>query len=178
MNSIFWFFKRKSILYRLKNCGEKVYIGRYCHLTLETISIGNDVYIGHGCTLSSTNSEITIGNHVMFGPNVSVHGGNHRTDIVGRYMKSIRLDEKRSGIDDKNIIIEDDVWIGDGAIILLGVVIGRGSVIGAGSIITKTIPPYSIVTTKNELKIRPRFTDEILEKHIKLLKNNKWITKS
>jgi maltose O-acetyltransferase len=172
IESLFYFLNRKNIVSRLKKCGNNVYIGRNCYLTPNTISIGEDVYIGHGCTIQSTNSEIIIGDHVMFGPNVAVHGGNHRTDVIGRYMKSIRLEEKRSGIDDKNVIIEDDVWIGDGAIILQGVVIGTGSVVGAGTVISKDIPPYSIVTTKSDLRIRTRFTDEQLSIHINMLRQS------
>ena len=42
------------------------------------------------------------------------------------------------------VIIEDDVWIGTGAIINKGVRIGKGSVIGSGSVVTQNIPPYSI----------------------------------
>ena len=42
------------------------------------------------------------------------------------------------------IIIEDDVWIGAGSIILTGVTISKGSVIGAGSVVAKSIPEYSI----------------------------------
>lgn len=44
-----------------------------------------------------------------------------------------------------DIIIDDDVWIGAGAIILTGVTIGKGSVIAAGSIVTKDVEPYTIV---------------------------------
>lgn len=42
------------------------------------------------------------------------------------------------------IIIEDDVWIGTGCIILPGVRIGKGSVVAAGSVVTKSMPPMSI----------------------------------
>lgn len=42
------------------------------------------------------------------------------------------------------IIIEDNVWIGDKATILAGVKIGEGSVIGANTVVTKDIPPYSV----------------------------------
>lgn len=42
------------------------------------------------------------------------------------------------------VIIEDNVWIGDKAIILPNVTIGKGSIIGAGAVVTKDIPPYCI----------------------------------
>ena len=41
--------------------------------------------------------------------------------------------------------IEDDAWIGAGAIILPGVTIHKGAIVGAGSVVTKDVPPYSIV---------------------------------
>ncbi|MBT2724003.1 acyltransferase [Bacillus sp. ISL-46] len=81
---------------------------------------------------------ISIGNNVMLGPNVSMSSENH---IYINTEKPI----KEQGVERKGIFIEDDCWIGTGAIILDGVRIGRGSVVAAGSVVTKDIPPYSIV---------------------------------
>jgi len=153
-------------------CGKNVWIGRNWKITPDLIYIGDDVSIGVGSILQSTGSKIVLGNHIMFGPNVSVHGGNHRIDILGRYMKSITVDEKRKGIDDDDVIIEDDVWVGNGAIILKGVRIGKGSVIGAGVVVYKSVPPYSIVTS-SKMEIRKRFNEEQIEEHEKLLCLNK-----
>ena len=61
-----------------------------------------------------------------------------------------------------DIIVEDDVWIGYGALILSGVTIGQGSIIGARSIVTKDVPPYSIYAGNKV--IRKRFPDEIIQK--------------
>ncbi|MBO2600169.1 acyltransferase [Shewanella algae] len=49
------------------------------------------------------------------------------------------------GLVSSPVIIEDDVWIGSGSIILKGVTIGRGATIAAGSVVTKNVPEYSIV---------------------------------
>lgn len=46
---------------------------------------------------------------------------------------------------DSFIRIEDDAWIGAGAIILPGVTIGRKSVVGAGSVVTKDVPAFTVV---------------------------------
>ena len=54
------------------------------------------------------------------------------------------LSPNLSGHITRNIIIEDNVWIGANCVILKGVKIGEGAIIGAGSIVTKDIKPYSI----------------------------------
>ena len=49
------------------------------------------------------------------------------------------------GVEEKDIIIGDDVWIGFGAQILYGVKVGNHAIIGAGAIVTKDVPEYAIV---------------------------------
>lgn len=105
----------------------------------------------------------------MFGPNVMIATGNHRIDVIGKYMIDVK--EKREK-DDEDVIIENDVWIGMNAMILKGVHIGEGSVIGAGAIVTKDIPPYSIVTSAGGTRIRPRFTEEDILRHKKIIRHN------
>jgi serine acetyltransferase len=61
------------------------------------------------------------------------------------------------------ISIEDDVWIGSGAIVLSGVTIGRGSVVGAGSVVTKSIPPYSVAVGNPARVVKRRFRDKTIE---------------
>ena len=45
----------------------------------------------------------------------------------------------------REVVIEDDVWIGTHAIIMPGVTVGRGAVVGAGCVVTKDVAPYSVV---------------------------------
>lgn len=70
-------------------------------------------------TIMATRSRILIGNNVMFGPRVTVRGGNHSFDVVGVPIIAISDEMKRSQ-DDLGIVIEDDVWVGGGATILAG----------------------------------------------------------
>lgn len=56
--------------------------------------------------------------------------------------------------------IEDDCWIGAGAIILNGITIGKGSVVGAGAVVTKDVEPYTIVGGNPAHKIRDIQIDE------------------
>lgn len=45
---------------------------------------------------------------------------------------------------EKDVIVEEDVWIGARVILMPGVIVGRGSTIGAGAVVTKDIPPYCV----------------------------------
>ncbi|HEP1839293.1 TPA: CatB-related O-acetyltransferase [Streptococcus suis] len=65
-----------------------------------------------------------------------------------------------------DIVIGDDVWIGENAIVLSGVQIGQGAVIAAGSVVAKNVPPYSISINNTVLKYR--FSDEVRQKLLKL----------
>ena len=63
------------------------------------------------------------------------------------------------------------VWIGAGSIILKGVTIGKGSVIGAGSVVTKSTRPYSVNVGNPCREIKMRFTEEQINLHEEMLKN-------
>lgn len=169
LEKVYWYVKRNIQLQSFEEYGSNVFISRNCYFSGQ-LYLGNEIYIGQGCRFQSTKKKIVIGNHVMFGPNVNLHSGNHRIDLIGRYMKDITLDEKKPE-DDKDIFIEDDVWIGGGVTILQGVTIGKGSVIGAGSIVTKNIEPYSIVVGSLSQKIWKRFDNNEIKKHEEILKN-------
>lgn len=64
-------------------------------------------------------------------------------------------------------MIEEDVWIGFGAIILAGAHLGRGCVVGAGTIVNKEVPPYSIVVGPTAKIIKKKFTIEQILEHEK-----------
>ena len=80
---------------------------------------------------------IKIGNHVLLGNNVTISAGRHEIDNL-----SYSIIENPTV--PLAIMIEDDVWIGSGAIIMPGVTIKKGSVIGANSVVTKDTLPYSV----------------------------------
>jgi acetyltransferase-like isoleucine patch superfamily enzyme len=130
--------------------------------TFATINVGDHVSLGRRPILMAALSEIRIGNHVMFGPEVTVIGGGHNTTVVGRFMTDVH---EKTGNEDLGVVIEDDVWVGARAVILRGVTIGRGSVIGAGSVVTKSVPSYAIVAGSPARVIRFRWATEEILKH-------------
>lgn len=106
-------------------------------LNPENISIGDHSGINQHCYLNAF-SGIDIGKYVRIAPSVALVSADHG------FMKKdvpMSLQESRG----KKIIIEDDVWIGYGTVVLKGVRIGQGSVIGANARISKDVPEYSIV---------------------------------
>ncbi|MCE5187385.1 MAG: acyltransferase [Planctomycetaceae bacterium] len=125
-----------------KKCGRRVLFCPFDFFTYNTIELGNDVAIGFGAVFAAKETSITIGNKVMFGPNVSIRGGDHNTSVIGKYMYDVH--EKRPQ-DDQPVVIEDDVWVGTNVTILKGVTVGRGSIIAAGALVNKDVPRYSIV---------------------------------
>lgn len=149
-----------------KKCGKNVTIGSGCILSYGSIELGSDVYIGPGAKFMSAVSIIRIGSKVMFGPGVTILGGDHRTDVVGAYMYDVH--EKSLG-NDRDVVIEDDVWIGADALILKGVRVGRGSIVGAGSVVVKSIPAYTVYVGSPKLKTWPRWDAETIAEHERLL---------
>jgi len=67
-----------------------------------------------------------------------------------------------------DILIGNDVWIGYEAVILSGVTIGDGAIIGTRAVVTKDVPPYTIVGGVPARPLRKRFTEEVIEKLLKI----------
>lgn len=128
----------------------------------KTISIGSHVFIASGAIFSADRSSIRIGSYVMFGPNVTVSGGDH--DISRTDLPMYLITEKNPECD-ADVVIENDVWIGANSIILKGVTVGHGAVIAAGSIVTKNVDPYCIYAGIPAKKIKKRFSEEDLLKY-------------
>jgi acetyltransferase-like isoleucine patch superfamily enzyme len=103
-----------------------------------TIAIGKNVGMSGGAICAAVRVE--IGNDCLIGANVVISDTDfHPLSPVGR-----RYNMNQNEIAASPVIIEDNVFIGTGAIILKGVRVGKNSVIGAGAVVTKDIPANSI----------------------------------
>lgn len=108
---------------------------------IRTIDPGAEISIGNNVGMSGSviccSKKISIGNGCLLGSNVLIADTDfHPIDKLNR-----RYAKPNPG---KEIIIEDNVFIGTGSIILKGVRIGENSVIGAGSVVTKDVPSNSV----------------------------------
>ena len=155
---------------KFKSHGKNVHLERGVKGNFDSMIVGDDVFFGpSNLFMCSSKAPITIGNHVMFGPNVTMISGDHRIDIPGRYMSEIKDNDKLQE-NDLPIVLEGDNWIGANAIILKGVKIGVGAVVAAGAVVTKDVPPYKIVGGVPAKVISERFNDEQLKIHLEIMK--------
>jgi acetyltransferase-like isoleucine patch superfamily enzyme len=151
---------------RFARCGRNVLFSPFDSFDYAHIEVGDDVFIGAGAVFHATLSRITIGNKVMFGPQVLIMGGDHNTGEVGRYMFDVK---EKLPENDLPVFIEDDVWIGARAILLKGVTIGSGSIVAAGSVVTRSMPGNSIVAGVPARVVRSRFEPDALARHMAIL---------
>lgn len=112
------------------------------------IRVGNDSLIGEYNVIRGQGG-VTIGNRVYTSPLVQLLAVNHVFDDAGRPFVE-------QGITAQGIVIEDDVWIGAGAIVTDGVTIRRGAVVAAGAVVTKDVPENCIVAGSPARVIRHR----------------------
>jgi acetyltransferase-like isoleucine patch superfamily enzyme len=168
-NLVFKIFCQPVIRHSFERCGRNVTVDSGSRfIGIENITVGHDVFLPDNTYIMTTKAKVRIGNYVMFGSGVTVITGNHRTDLLGKYMYEV-TDVMKRPEDDADVIIEDDVWIGSNATVLKGVTIGEGSVVAAGAVVTHSVKPYSIVGGVPAKVIGMRFTDEQIVAHKKLL---------
>jgi len=125
------------------------------------IRLGDYVQFGPGC---SVQCDITIGSKILIARGVAFVGrDDHRTHVVGKTI----WDSGRG--DSYETVVEDDVWIGHGAIVVTGVTIGRGSVVAAGSVVTHNVPRYAVVAGVPAHIIGMRFTPDEIRAHEQII---------
>ena len=113
-------------------------------------------------------AQLRIGAYCSIGGEVHIFlGGNHPVEWVTTYpFGALREDAQhlpRAPESRGDVTIGNDVWIGDGAVILSGVTIGNGAVIGARAVIAKDVPAYAIVVGNPAKVVRYRFEPAQIE---------------
>jgi acetyltransferase-like isoleucine patch superfamily enzyme len=135
---------------RLKNIPVTAYIVLPCRIARD-FKAGDYTFINMNCFIGQ---KVSIGRYTMLARDVSFMGSDHYYDKPG-------IPIIFSGLPKLNeTIVEDDVWIGHRAIIILGVRIGRGAIVAAGSVVTADVEPFSIVGGVPAKLIKMRFDNE------------------
>jgi maltose O-acetyltransferase len=103
------------------------------------VRIGRDVYIADDFIIVEElggTDQVSLGDRVSIAPRVTLvtssHANNSRIRAVAPAARG-------------PVTIEDDAWIGSGAVILPGIRIGKGAVVGANSVVTEDVPPLTVV---------------------------------
>lgn len=137
---------------------------------ISKIHIGKNSYGDIYVSSPNTDNELYIGNYCSIAGEVRfLLGADHPINYVSTYpFKTNIIKNGVDAISKGNIIVDDDVWIGQGAIILSGVHIGQGAVIAAGSIVTRDIPSYAIAGGIPAKVIKYRFSQDIISELMKV----------
>ena len=131
-------------------CGEGCYIELPFHANWggHNVHFGSNIYANSNLTIVD-DGQVYIRDKVMFGPNVCIATAAHPLEPELR-AKGLQYN--------RDVYIEENVWIGSGAIILPGVHIGKNSVIGAGSVVTKDIPD-NVLAAGNPCRVIRKIKD-------------------
>jgi acetyltransferase-like isoleucine patch superfamily enzyme len=126
--------------------GGAVELGSSVHLygdtTIQTgaegrVKIGSGTTVQPHCQFSAYRAPIEIGCNVVIAPRCAFYSYNHAM-AAGALIKDQGLTTKGG------VVIEDDVLLGFGVVVLDGVHIGDGAVVGAGSVVTRDIPAQGV----------------------------------
>lgn len=117
--------------------GAVLHVYNFRNLPHAFIRIGQKSLIGE-YTVIRGQGGVTIGDRVYTSPLTQIIAVNHIFDEPNKPF----VDQ---GITAQGIAIEDDVWIGSGAIITDGVHIGKGAVVAAGAVVLKDVPAHTVV---------------------------------
>jgi len=139
-------FEQKNVLYHFEFVGDKLIIGKFCAIAA-----------GAKFIMNGANHEI---NPISTFPFAIFGNGwekiNDDVDLTQKYPYK------------GDTIVGNDVWIGHDALIMPGVKIGNGAVIGTRAVVTKDVLDYAIVGGNPAKMIRKRFTDDVIERLLKI----------
>lgn len=132
--------------------GANSHIGDYGRLTAYSYyphtkqTFSPEIIIGYNCSIGPQShitaiNRVTIGNNVLTGPRVLITDNAHGKSQISTQRIA---PANRPLISKGEVVIEDNVWIGEGSMIMPNVHIGKGAIIACNSVVTSDVPAYSI----------------------------------
>lgn len=172
LKDIFW-DRICRIIWKKKNRHNMTRLGCGCGrnilrlISSERLSVGKSSYGTLNIAMNNNESEeLHIGSYCSISNCCKfLLGGEHDYNYISTY-PIFEKKGKKSAKTKGPIVIHDDVWIGDNALILSGVEIGQGAVIGAGAVVASNIPPYAIAVGNPAKVIKYRFEEDVIKKLI------------
>lgn len=163
----------------------------YCHPSVQlganfTVGGAKNIFLYEGVSIggghiSATNAKFVMKKNSVSSTGLMVRTGNHMQE-VGKWFRYIddayKLSHSAPGEYDKDVTVEEDVWLGVNVTLLSGVTVGRGSIVAAGAVVSKDVPPYSIVGGVPAKFIKFKWNiNQILEHEAKLYPEEEWYTR-
>ena len=151
MTNIFKSFKKRlkrifGLEVHLPYVSQDAYIGsNFKVYNKENIILMHNTSIGDNAIILNKYARFIMHKESFTSANLVVVTGDH-PQIIGKFQKQVSKINDHLDISkyDKDVVVDEDVWIGINVTLLSGVHIGRGCVIAAGAVVSKDIPPYSI----------------------------------
>lgn len=158
--------------------GQDVHVGPRCRFwATRGIEIGDGTYLGKD-VLIETNCR--IGRYVLLANRVGIigrHDHDFRTaGVPVRFSPWVGSRRNPSPHRDDTAVVEDDVWIGFGAMLLSPVRVGRGAIVAAGAVVTRDVAPYDIVAGNPAAPVGRRFaTAEEIAAHEAMVQRGRFV---
>ena len=138
---------------------------------IECVTVGNESYGELSVVTFADKTRLKIGHYVSISQEVKfMLDVEHYIDHISTFPFKVKVLKEcpYEAFSKGDIIVDDDVWIGYGSIIMSGVHIGQGAIVAAGAVVTKDVPPYAIVGGVPASVIKYRFDEEIIKELSKI----------
>lgn len=162
-----FYLKRRAFRKAFRTKNSHNFANAYNIFDLNRVEIGKKTYASINLIdFSPDKTKLKIGAYCSIaGGTIFLLGGEHNIKTISTYpFKSKLYGAEREAGSKGDIVIQDDVWIGENALICSGVTIGQGAIVAAGAIVTKDVEPYSIVGGNPARLIKYRFPENIRNK--------------
>lgn len=165
-------FSCMSYAWRKKNRHNRTFAARF--FPVDRVKVGLNSYgmLDVRAFCAESGEKLEIGNYVSIADGVIfILGGQHQTETFSTFPLRAyftRIDNQIDSMSKGPIMVEDEVWIGTGAIIVSGVRIGKGAIVGAGAVVTKDIPPYSMAAGNPVKIVKYRFSEDTINKILEI----------
>ena len=161
-NRLLWLKRQR--LWRSRNLHNTTMVSGV-DFSMKQVSVGQGTYGAISALIFSDIQSLSVGSYCSIAPNVSfIVSADHSINMLSTFPYKVKiLGEKYEATSKGNIIVGDDVWIGQNSIVLSGIQIGQGAVIAAGAVVTKDIPPYAIAAGVPARVIKYRFSEPVID---------------